>query len=71
VFVGRIEFITPEIASAVETAIAKSDWSAIERYDRFLGPILKRIYAGNPAKVSQIEQFRRNMQGAIGVGRCR
>jgi hypothetical protein len=70
VFVGRIELITPETERPVEEAVAKNDWSTMDRYDRFLGPILKRIYAGNPAKVSQIEQFRRNVQ-SNGVGRCR
>ena len=43
VFVGRIELITPETTSAVEEAMAKSDWSAIDRYGRFLDPILTRI----------------------------
>ena len=60
VFVGRIELITPETERPVEEAVAKNDWPTIDRYSRFLGPILQRLYAGNPSKVNQIEQFRRS-----------
>jgi len=69
VFVGRIELITLETKRSVEEAIAKRDWSAIERYRRFLDPILQSISAENPAKTSQIEQFigERN----AGAGACR
>jgi hypothetical protein len=56
VFVGRIELITPETRRLVEEAIAKGDWVTIDRYGRFLSPILNRIYAGNPAKVDQVKQ---------------
>jgi hypothetical protein len=64
VFVGRIELVTPETESSVESAIAKSDWSAINRYSRFLDPILRRIYSGNLSKVSEAEKLFRNFQGA-------
>jgi hypothetical protein len=69
VFVGRIELITPETKRSVEEAIAKRDWSAIDRYRRFLDPILQSISAENPARTSQIEQFigERN----AGAGNCR
>jgi len=60
VFVGRIELITPEIERPVEEAVAKNDWPTIDQYSRFLGPILQRIYAGNPSKLNQIEQLRRS-----------
>ena len=63
VFVGRIELITPETERSVEEAIARSDRSAIDRYGRFLDPILKRISSGNPSKENEIEQFRRSAQG--------
>ncbi len=56
VFVGRIELITPETKRSVEEAIAKGDWVTIDRYGRFLSPILNRIYGGNAAKIGQIEQ---------------
>lgn len=71
VFVGRIELITSETRRPVEAALATSDWSRIDRYGRFLDPILKRISSGNPAKASQIEQFRRSVQASIGAGACR
>ncbi|HXA66356.1 MAG TPA: hypothetical protein VNV82_14450 [Bryobacteraceae bacterium] len=66
VFVGRIELVTPETKGSVESAIAKSDWPALERYSRFLDPILRRIYPGNPTKASVIEQTVRNLQGIEG-----
>ena len=56
VFVGRIELITPETKRSVEEAIAKGDWVTIDRYGRFLSPILNRIYGGNATKIGQIEQ---------------
>jgi hypothetical protein len=68
VFVGRIELVTPETKRSVESAIAMSDWSTVDRYSRFLDPILKRIYSGNPSKVSEIEQLFRSHKGA---GACR
>ena len=71
VFVGRIELVTPETKRSVESAIARSDWPAVDRYNRFLDPILRRIYAGNPAKLSEIEQLYRNWQNSIGAGSCR
>src|SRR5439155_13943611 len=66
VFVGRIELITPEIQRPVESAIARSDWSTVDRYSRFLTPILKRIYSGNPSSASQIERNLRDYQRSIG-----
>ena len=71
VFVGRIELVTPESQRAVEEAMAKGDWSSIDRYRRFLDPILKRISAGSPMKAGQVEQFRRSMQESYGVRKCR
>jgi hypothetical protein len=71
VFVGRIELMTPETTRSVEEAIARSDRSTIDRYRRFLDPILKRIVSGNPSRETQIEQFRRSIQRSIGAGQCR
>jgi hypothetical protein len=56
VFVGRIELVTPETKRWLESAVARSDWGLVGRYSRFLDPILRRIYAGNPYKVAEIEQ---------------
>jgi hypothetical protein len=53
VFVGRIELITPETKRAVEDAISRADWAGIEPYERFLDPILKRVYPGNPTQATR------------------
>jgi hypothetical protein len=71
VFVGRIELITPEIKRSVQDAIASNDWPAIERYGRFVDPILDRIVSESPAMANQVEQIRQTMQGKINAGGCR
>ncbi len=71
VFVGRIELLTPETKRVVESAIAKADWSAVERYSRFLDPILKSIYSKNPSSANEIERRFRTFQASIGTGSCR
>jgi hypothetical protein len=71
VFVGRIELVTPETERAVEEGIAKGDWGAIDRYQRFLGPILKRISSESPLKASQVERLRLSMQETFGIRKCR
>ena len=53
VFVGRIELITPATQRIVQEALAKSDWTAIDPYTRFLDPILARLYAGNSTKIDR------------------
>ena len=70
VFVGRIELITPETMRPVEEAIANGDWSRIDRYGRFLDPILRSVASRNPAKANQIEQFRRDMRASFVAGHC-
>jgi hypothetical protein len=68
VFVGRIELVTPATTQFVESAVAKGDWAAVDRYSRFLDPILERMYPGNPDKVSGIEQRFQNLQGFLKAG---
>jgi len=63
VFVGRIELLTAETRRAVASAIDNKDWLTVDRYSRFLDPILHRIYGGDAAKVSDIENFYRKIQG--------
>src|SRR5262249_5695759 len=58
VFVGRIELITPQTKRAVTEAVAKRDWSTINRYGRFLDPILTRIAAENAPFTKQIQEVR-------------
>ena len=67
VFVGRIELVTPETTRSVEEALIKRDTSTLDRYGRFLDPILKRIGSADPSKAEQIDRFRREL---IGAGRC-
>jgi hypothetical protein len=68
VFVGRIELLTSKTTRAVEEAIAAGDRTTIDRYSRFLDPILTRIVSGNAAKIQDIEQVRRNMRWSGDAG---
>ena len=43
VFVGRLEVVTPATAMAVETAMAHNDEATLNKYGRFLEPILQTI----------------------------
>jgi hypothetical protein len=70
VFVGRIELITPATERAVEQAMAKGDWSALDRYSRFLFSIQKRLSAEGPAKAKEVEQFWRDNQAPNRPGQC-
>jgi hypothetical protein len=70
VFVGRIELITPETKRTVADALVANDRSVMDRYGRFLDPILTRISLENPASENQIERFRANLQGSLAAA-CR
>jgi hypothetical protein len=48
VFVGRMEIITPAIQNDVRVAIANSDRAALQKYARFLEPIVRRIGVKSP-----------------------
>ncbi|HEV3141180.1 MAG TPA: hypothetical protein VGY57_11715, partial [Vicinamibacterales bacterium] len=62
VFVGRIELVTPATVRAVEDAIAAGDRDVLERYGRFLEPILNRIAASRPrAERASIDERLRNL----------
>jgi hypothetical protein len=41
VFVGRLEIVTPATAKAVKTAVASDDEVTLNKYGRFLEPILQ------------------------------
>ena len=62
--------ITSETKRSVEDAFAQGDRITIDRYSRFLDPILKRISSGDPYKQIEVQQFRRSM-AAMGVAQCR
>ena len=70
VFVGRIELITPKTKRSVEEALTKGDWPTVDRYARFVEPILARISAEGPAKAREVEQLRGNLQ-KWSSGQCR
>jgi len=46
VFVGRLEIVTPATAVAVRTALAQNDETTLDKYSRFLEPILQTIKQG-------------------------
>ncbi len=43
VFVGRLELVTPATEKAVESAFESRDRAALEKYGRFLEPILQTM----------------------------
>lgn len=50
VFVGRLELITPATKNAVETAFAADDKPTLEKYGRFLEPILQTMLEGDSSR---------------------
>ena len=56
VFVGRLELITPATTQALEKILASRDLTGLQKYDRFLEPILKEMEEANPAAAAQIER---------------
>jgi hypothetical protein len=71
VFVGRIELITSQTKQAVEVAIAQNDRSTIDRYSRFLVPILQRISQDKPYLANTITEFRSNFESSVYNSACR
>jgi hypothetical protein len=47
VFVGRLEIVTPATATAVKTALAHNDEATLDKYGRFLEPILQNLNQGH------------------------
>ncbi len=47
VFVGRLEIVTPATAMAVRTALAHNDEATLDKYGRFLEPILQTVKQGH------------------------
>jgi hypothetical protein len=54
VFVGRLELVTPATEQAVRQILAAQDIVGLEKYSRFLEPILAKMKAENPAQAQQI-----------------
>jgi hypothetical protein len=55
VFVGRLELVTPATTQAVEKILATHDIAGLQKYNRFLEPILDEMKAANPAQAKQME----------------
>jgi hypothetical protein len=70
VFVGRIELITPETEQTVQAALATNDRCLVDRYGRFLGPILARISSDDLANAREVNRFRESLGRAIGSATC-
>ena len=51
VFVGRLELVTPATAKAVETAVASNHEATLNKYRRFLEPILETLKENHPESV--------------------
>jgi hypothetical protein len=47
VFAGRLEIMTPATATAVKTALAHNDEATLDKYGRFLEPILQNLNRGH------------------------
>ena len=56
VFVGRLELITPATTQSVEKILANHDIAGLQKYTRFLEPILEEMKAANPAQAGQIDR---------------
>lgn len=48
VFVGRMELLTPATQQAIETAAAAHDKTVLEKYGRFLAPMIETVLRKNP-----------------------
>jgi hypothetical protein len=70
VFVGRIELITAETEQAVQAAMATNNRCLIDRYGRFLGPILARISSDDLANARQVNRFRTNLSRPASSATC-
>jgi hypothetical protein len=56
VFVGRLELITPATEQSILTALKAHDLAAIEKYGRFLHPIMEQLRAENPTRALELDQ---------------
>jgi hypothetical protein len=56
VFVGRLELVTPATTQAIQNILTAHDIEALQKYNRFLEPILGVMKEENPAQAKQIEK---------------
>jgi hypothetical protein len=62
VFVGRLELITPATEQAVELAFQAHDQAAIDKYRRFLAPILNTMIAKSQPDTPRARELRAYLQ---------
>lgn len=67
VFVGRLELVTPATEKAVEAAFTAHDKAALEKYGRFLEPILQTMMAkdSNRLRSARYAQYLSVVEGAL------
>ncbi|HEV2195629.1 MAG TPA: hypothetical protein VGR55_08605 [Candidatus Acidoferrum sp.] len=67
VFVGRLELVTPATERAVEAAFATHDKATLEKYGRFLEPILQTMMAkdSNRSHSAKCAQYLSVVQSAL------
>ena len=53
VFVGRLEIVTPITASTVKTALASNDEVTLNKFGRFLEPILQNLRKEYPESIQE------------------
>lgn len=70
VFVGRIELLTSATTTAVQTALAAGDVQTMERYRRFLEPILQRI-APRQLDTNRVRQLVSRAYESTAASQCR
>jgi hypothetical protein len=67
VFVGRLELVTPRTMNAVETAFAAHDKATLEKYGRFLEPILQTMLEkeASPARARKLNEYLNTVQSSL------
>jgi hypothetical protein len=70
VFVGRLELVTPATETAVEQAFAEHDQPALDKYRRFLEPILHAMMANAQADPARTQELRRYLNSVYSYA-CR
>jgi hypothetical protein len=66
VFVGRVEVITPEMRHVIKTAIEHGDRATLEKYGRFLQPIVGKFPA--PGLLRDVLQKHLSLESACATG---
>jgi hypothetical protein len=70
VFVGRLELVTPATERAVESAFAAHDQPALDKYRRFLEPILHAMMSKNPSDAARMKELRHDLESVYAYA-CR